>query len=209
MSIPKPQFKSEVLGNYIDGRFELPKDAQGEWTHRSPANTRDELGKWSYSYRSVDAAVEAADRAFAIWRKKPLTERMELLKKYQAQLKAREAELTEVLAREVGKPLWESKTEVSAMVNKIDVTLQDSLKLVADLHLPNVLEGTQGVSRYKPHGVMAVIGPFNFPGHLPNGHIVPALVMGNTIVFKPSEKRHWSHRSWPSVFTTRVFLRAW
>jgi succinylglutamic semialdehyde dehydrogenase len=186
----QPQFKSkvQVRGNYIGGRFALPTDANGEWTAKSPADFADELGKIPYSYASVNEAVGAARKAFPAWRRKSLSERAELLKKYQSILKRREDELAEILAREVGKPLWESKTEVATMVNKVDVTLNDSMKLVADLTLPNVMEGTNGVSRHRPLGVMAVIGPFNFPGHLPNGHIVPALATGNTIVFKPSEK---------------------
>ena len=74
------------------------------------------------------------------------------------------------------------------MINKVDVTIQDSLKLIQPLVIPNIMENTQGSCEYRPLGVMAVIGPFNFPGHLPNGHIVPALITGNTVVFKPSEK---------------------
>ncbi|MGZ3696968.1 MAG: aldehyde dehydrogenase family protein, partial [Bdellovibrionota bacterium] len=102
--------------------------------------------------------------------------------------KKREEEMTEIIAREVGKPLWESKTEVTAMLNKVDITINDSMKLVTDYEIPKIMDNTTGACRYRPLGVMAVIGPFNFPGHLPNGHIVPALLTGNTVVFKPSEK---------------------
>ena len=87
----------------------------------------------------------------------------------------------------MGKPLWEAKQEVQTMVNKIDVTLGEALKLVEDRKIEKASGATPGFLRFKPRGVMAVIGPFNFPGHLPNGHIIPALVTGNTVVFKPSE----------------------
>jgi succinylglutamic semialdehyde dehydrogenase len=184
----KHKFPTQSRGNYIDGRFVQPADANGEWTSRSPGDLQDEVGKILYSYASVNEAVGAARRAFPAWRRKTLAERGELLKKYQAILKRREEEITEIIAREVGKPLWESKTEVTAMVNKIDVTLNESMPLVADLELKDVMPNTLGVARHRPMGVMAVIGPFNFPGHLPNGHIVPALATGNTVVFKPSEK---------------------
>jgi len=175
-------------GNLIAGEFRQPTDPNGDWVSRSPANHADELGRFRYAYAAVDEAVDAARKAFPTWRRKPFAERAELLKKYQAAIKRREEELTEAIAREVGKPLWESKTEVASMLNKVDITLTDSMKFVADYELPKILENTTGACHYRPLGVMAVIGPFNFPGHLPNGHIVPALATGNTVVFKPSEK---------------------
>jgi succinylglutamic semialdehyde dehydrogenase len=183
---PKRPFRSQ--GNYIAGRFAVPAEASGEWVSRSPADATDELGRFTYSYAAIDAAVSAAREAFPSWRRRPAAERAELLKKYQAALKRREEEITEAIAREVGKPLWEARTELSAMLNKVDITLGDSLRLVEESSIPAVMEGTRGVCRYRPLGVLAVIGPFNFPGHLPNGHIVPALATGNTVVFKPSEK---------------------
>jgi succinylglutamic semialdehyde dehydrogenase len=178
-------------GNYIDGRFTAPataSDVSGEWVSRSPADFSDEIGSFQYSYQSVDAAVDAAHRAFHSWRKKPLAERAELLKKYQAAVKKREDDFVHYIAREVGKPAWESKTEVTAMLGKVDVTINESMRYVTGFEIPKIMENTTGVCRYRPHGVMVVIGPFNFPGHLPNGHIVPALLTGNTVVFKPSEK---------------------
>jgi succinylglutamic semialdehyde dehydrogenase len=177
-----------VLGNFIEGKFQRVVDAHGEWTSKSPADFSDELGKFQYSYASVDDAVQSARKAFLSWRRKPTTERADLLKKYQAAIKRREAELAEVIAREVGKPLWEAKTEIAAMMNKVDITIQESIRYVTDFQVPKIMENTQGACRYRALGVLAVIGPFNFPGHLPNGHIVPALLTGNTIVFKPSEK---------------------
>ncbi len=188
MSTPQPQFKTEAKGNLIDNRFVRPKDSNGEWVSKSPADFTDELGRIPYSYSSVNEAVGAARAAFKRWRRAPISERVDLLKKYQAVLKKRETELSEVIAREVGKPLWEAKGEVQTMINKVDVTINESLKLVEDYEVPKIMESTLGVCRYRPLGVMAVIGPFNFPGHLPNGHIVPALATGNTVVFKPSEK---------------------
>ncbi len=176
------------LGNYIQGQFSHPVDQTGEWDSRSPADTQDVLARIPYGYRSVDDAVGSARTSFSRWRKTSIEERASLLRKYQESLKSHSEQLAEAIAREVGKPLWEAKNEVQTMVNKVDVTLADSMKRVADLEIPNIMPGTAGFMRHKPHGVMAVIGPFNFPGHLANGHIVPALAMGNTVVFKPSEK---------------------
>lgn len=188
----KGRFNYPVRGDFIDGVFrravDAPSGPSGEWTSRSPGDFSDELGRFQYAYSAIDVAVASARKAFAGWRKRPAGERADLLKKYQAIIRRREEELIEVLAREVGKPLWEAKTEVAAMFNKVDVTISESLRFVADFELPNVLENTRGACRYRPHGVMVVLGPFNFPGHLPNGHIVPALLTGNTVIFKPSEK---------------------
>jgi succinylglutamic semialdehyde dehydrogenase len=184
----KPKFNFPVLGNFFNGQFQRPASAHGEWVSRSPADFSDELGRFQYSYSSVEEAIQSARVAFPKWRRMPIAERADLLKKYQAALKRREEELCEIIAREVGKPLWEAKTEVGAMLNKVDITLNESMKLVADFEIPKIMDNTLGACRYRPLGVMAVIGPFNFPGHLPNGHIVPALLTGNTVVFKPSEK---------------------
>ena len=93
----------------------------------------------------------------------------------------------DLIARETGKPLWEARTEVESVVNKVDI----SVKAYAERTSQRRLEGKTGsrsAFRHKPHGVLAVLGPYNFPAHLPNGHIVPALIAGNAVVFKPSEK---------------------
>lgn len=182
----------ESRGNYVNGRFAPPSEfgalVNGEWESRSPADSTDRLGRFEYSYAMVDQVVEIAREAFNAWRKQPRAARAELLRKYQAALTRRREELIQAIAREVGKPLWEATTEYSTLINKVDITLTESAKLVEDYRIARIMEATDGACRYRPLGVMAVIGPFNFPGHLPNGHIVPALLTGNTVVFKPSEK---------------------
>lgn len=185
MTPPKPILPR---GNYINGRFESPSDASGEWTLKSPADLNDQVGRFTYAYADVDRAITSARGALKTWRLTSPESRADLLKRYQAAIKRREEDLIYTMAREVGKPLWECKTEVAAMVNKVDITLNDSMTLVSTLSLPGLMPETRGVCRYRPLGVMAVVGPFNFPGHLPNGHIVPALATGNVVVFKPSEK---------------------
>lgn len=181
-------------GNYIEGQFFTVSGSEkaGEWALKSPADLSDSIGDVAYSYAAIDRAVESALKAFRSWRRVSLSDRAAALKRYQEQIKRREEQLARQISREVGKPLWESKTEVASMVSKIDISIQHGQKLTSDYEIPNIMgaaqEGVLGACRYRPHGVMAVIGPFNFPGHLPNGHIVPALLAGNTIVFKPSEK---------------------
>lgn len=202
--MPTPRFKGPVRGDYIHGEFishgDLHSGASGEWVGRSPADTSDELGRFLYSFGSIDQAVGAARQAFSAWRALKLEARAEYLKKYKAALKAREEEFVEVLAREVGKPLWEAQTEFAAMVNKVDITIQESPRFVADFEIPGIMEGAGGACRYRPYGVMAVLGPFNFPGHLPNGHLVPALLTGNTVVFKPSEKAPMTGQLMAEIF---------
>lgn len=150
----------------------------------SPADQSDVVFEGEWSIAQVDAAVAAARSAFPAWRKLGQGARAELLKKYQAALKARLDELTRAISREIGKPLWEAKTEVQAMITKVDVSLGEGAAFTRDHRVDDL----PGEIRHRPHGVVAVLGPFNFPGHLPNGQIVPALLMGNTVVFKPSDK---------------------
>jgi len=184
----KPSLQFTARGNFIDGSFIFPTEANGDWISKSPANFSDQLGQYRYSYAAIDDAVSAAKKAFEGWRKTKFTDRAEILKKYQTALKKRAEEIAQAIAREIGKPLWEAQLEVAAMAHKIDVTLNDGMRFVTDYEIPKIHENTFGVTRHRPLGVMAVIGPFNLPGHLPNGHIVPALLTGNTVVFKPSEK---------------------
>src|SRR5919112_447249 len=86
-----------------------------------------------------------------------------------------------------GKHMWESRTEVAAVVNKVEISIEAYAERTPQRRMEAAL-GNKVTVRHKPHGVLAVLGPYNFPAHLPNGHIVPALIAGNAVVFKPSEK---------------------
>ena len=131
------------------------------------------------------AAVARARAAAPGWARRPLDERVALAQAYGAVLDARREDLARLIARETGKLLWEARTEVTAMIGKVDISIR------AQAERTGTSDSAQpfgrAVLRHHPHGVMAVLGPYNFPGHLPNGHIVPALIAGNTVVFKPSE----------------------
>ena len=94
---------------------------------------------------------------------------------------------TDLIARETGKPLWEARSEVEAVIGKVDISVNAYSERTAQRRLDTQV-GSRIALRHKPHGVLAVLGPYNFPAHLPNGHIVPALIAGNAVVFKPSEK---------------------
>ncbi|CAD5108591.1 succinylglutamate-semialdehyde dehydrogenase [Zestomonas carbonaria] len=133
----------------------------------------------------VDEAVAAARAAFPAWARRLLDERIAILEHFATTLKARGDELARAIGEETGKPLWESATEVTSMVNKVAISVQAHRERTGEKSGP--LADATAVLRHKPHGVVAVFGPYNFPGHLPNGHIVPALLAGNTVIFKPSE----------------------
>jgi len=134
----------------------------------------------------VDAAVASARDAFAAWSGLQVEARCAIGKRFAELLQQRQEEFTLAISRETGKPRWESRTEVSAMIEKVAV----SIEAYHDRRKPQARElaGMTGATVYRPHGVVAVFGPFNLPGHLPHGHIMPALIAGNTVVFKPSER---------------------
>lgn len=151
----------------------------------NPANNDVIWQASSASSTQVNAAVEAAREAFYVWADKTFAERLEIIKAFAAQLKENSEELAITIAQETGKPLWETRTEAGAMVGKVAISEKAFLERTGDVE--NAMPLGRAMIRHKPHGVVAVFGPYNFPGHLPNGHIVPALLAGNTVVFKPSE----------------------
>ena len=133
----------------------------------------------------IDLAVKAARNAAPQWSLKPVEERLEIIKRYAEKLAENKQHLTEIIAKETGKPEWETATEVGAMIGKVGISEKAYFERTGNVE--NAMPVGKAFIRHKPHGVVAVFGPYNFPGHLPNGHIVPALIAGNTVVFKPSD----------------------
>ncbi len=134
----------------------------------------------------VDMAFKAAASAFELWADRSARERIRCVERFREVIEAHKRELAEAISREVGKPLWESYTEVEAIAGKVELSVQAYHERHSSWQMD--FGGAAAVARFKPHGVVAVFGPFNLPGHLPNGHIVPAFIAGNTVVFKPSEQ---------------------
>jgi succinylglutamic semialdehyde dehydrogenase len=114
-----------------------------------------------------------------------VAERAEVITRFAELLTEHKARLAEVISQETSKPRWETLTEIQAMIGKVAISLEANQHRTGEKH--TAMPDGEAVLRHRPHGVLAVFGPYNFPGHLPNGHIVPALLAGNTIVFKPSE----------------------
>ena len=142
---------------------------------------------WSGETGDAGAEVAAARAAFPEWAAHSVAYRIEALRRFANVVRKEEEAFATVIARETGKPFWEAKTEVAAVINKVDISVNAFAERTPK-HTIEAALGSKVSVRHKPHGVLAVLGPYNFPAHLPNGHIVPALIAGNAVVFKPSEK---------------------
>ena len=142
---------------------------------------------WSGTSGDPESEVARARAAWAGWAARPFAVRAETLRRFANVARSKLEPFADLIARETGKPLWEARTEVEAVVNKVDISVSAYAERTAQRRLEGAM-GARVAVRHKPHGVLAVLGPYNFPAHLPNGHIVPALIAGNAVVFKPSEK---------------------
>jgi len=151
----------------------------------SPATGRVVWEGRAASEQQVDRAVERAKESNQDWRSTPLKERIEVARRFADLARSGRSELASSIADETGKPRWESNAEAGLVSAKVDVAIAAQQDRCAD----DAVELPQGTGRvhHWPVGVLAVLGPFNFPAHLPNGHIVPALIAGNSVLFKPSE----------------------
>lgn len=185
--------KFKILGDYFDGRFEDNKGHSDAVLERScPANTDQLLYSAPISYKNVGAVTESAYKGFRNWRDRPIQERCEFLKKYQQEVIKIKEKIAEAISLESGKPLWEALGEAQAVIGKVDVTITDGLPRITQKSYPDIMPNTQGQLYYKPLGPCLIIGPFNFPCHLANTQILSALISGNSIIFKPSEKTAYS-----------------
>lgn len=160
-------------------------------TSRNPARPATIVHSCDARPDHVDAAVTAATAAFKPWSRWPLERRMAVLRRFAKLAGEREGPLADVLCDEIGKVLWECKQEAALLATKVDITLDEApeggRRRISPFSFA-ISPTRQARCTFRPHGVMAVLGPYNFPLHLPNGHIVPALLAGNTVVFKPSDK---------------------
>jgi succinylglutamic semialdehyde dehydrogenase len=170
--------------DFIAGSWADPKAPDGVIEDRSPADLSMLLGRHPWAVSQADAAVAAAREAQPAFAARPSGDREQLVRRIGVALKDHEEELARAIALDVGKPLWEARTEAQACSAKAAITADEGMKLVSPFPAP----GQPGAEcRFRPLGVLAVLGPFNFPVHLPNGHILPALACGNAVVFKPSD----------------------
>ncbi len=149
----------------------------------------------------VGEAVSAARAAFPQWAALGYEARYALVDKFKSLILGAQDELALAIANETGKAMWDAKSEVAAVVAKLTYASEAYAERTGTKSRTSPV-GT-AVVRHRPHGVMAVYGPYNFPAHLPNGHIMPALLAGNTIVFKPSEQTpmvaEWMVKQWDAA----------
>ena len=177
--------KIDFLGSYVKGRFQKPLQKNLRQKHISPADFKDLIFKWSdKEEKNIDRTVLEGQKAYQSWSKLSLKKRVQKLEPLKAIIKKNIKDWAQIISRETGKPLWESEGEVKALISKIDFVLNEGLKRIQEQIEPKA----NGRVRFKSRGLLLVIGPFNFPMHLPFGQILPALVSGNTVIFKPSEK---------------------
>jgi len=168
---------------YINGEW-----VEGEGKSLLSLDPGNESRVWlGYEASRYQAAVafSHAKRALKIWRTQSLEVRLGYILNFKNQLLEHKEDLATLISKETGKPRWETLQEVSAMISKVDISVDSFKKRTAPSKFD---QGDAHVhTLYKPHGILLVFGPYNFPGHLPNGHIVPALIAGNVVLFKPSE----------------------
>ncbi|MFH1490458.1 MAG: succinylglutamate-semialdehyde dehydrogenase [Pseudomonadota bacterium] len=169
-------------GHYIHGRW--IQGGGAEMTSLDPSTGRVIWSGPGAGKREMDEAVHAAGLALEPWAALPLEERIRFLEAFASAAAEERAELAETISLETGKPRWESLEEVNAVIGKVALSVRAFQERRSPVRID--ISGIKGAVHYRPVGVLAVLGPFNMPGHIPNGHIVPALLSGNTVVYKPS-----------------------
>jgi succinylglutamic semialdehyde dehydrogenase len=156
-------------------RFSSHDPASGDKVWEGRAATPDDVAE----------AMAAARLAFPSWARRPLEERIAIARAFAKIVERSSDEIAGAISREMGKALWDARGEVQAMIGKVEISIRAQAER-AGAKEEKTAFGASALSHHA-HGVLAVFGPFNFPGHLPNGHIVPALLAGNCVLFKPSE----------------------
>ncbi len=142
---------------------------------------------WRGAVSDVDQEVEIARKSWALWAAQPVTNRVETLRRFVNIVRSKADLFADCIARETGKALWEAKAEIESVMDKVNISAASFSDRTGQRRIEGAM-GVKSVVRHKPHGVLGVLGPFNSPVQAPNAHIVPALIAGNAVVFKPSEK---------------------
>ncbi len=170
-------------GDYIDGAWVRPS---GDQVIRSvnPATDGDVVLEAPTDAAHAAQAVAAAHAAWPAWAALSVDDRVAALRRFARELEPRQEALARAITAEMGKTLRESRQEARSLVDRVNLVIDEQLPRVAPWTAP----GVAGETRYHPLGVIAVIGPFNFPLHLVHSHVIPALATGNTVVVKFSER---------------------
>jgi succinylglutamic semialdehyde dehydrogenase len=168
---------------YIGGAW---RQGAGErFSSHNPVNGDKVWEGRAASADDVAEAMAAARLAFPSWSRRPVEERVAIVRAFAKAIEKRGDDLARTISAEMGKVAWDAKGEVGTIIGKVELAIRAQAER-AGFKEEKAAFGAMTLSHH-PHGVLAVFGPFNFPGHLPNGHIVPALIAGNCVLFKPSE----------------------
>ncbi len=165
---------------------DLPDTVEGE-TRLVSTNPATGEAIWEAEIGDADKEVAIAREHWPEWASQSVSYRVETLRRFVNVVRSKQDEFAALIATETGKPLWETQTEVEAVMAKVEISVEAFYERTPTRKKEGAMS-EQNALRHRPHGVLAVLGPFNFPVHLANGHMVPALIAGNAIVFKPSEK---------------------
>jgi aldehyde dehydrogenase (NAD+) len=176
----------KTFKNFIAGEWVEP--STGEYFENvNPADTRDVIGRFPLSAREdVDRAVAAARRGFEGWRRTPPPQRGDVLRRVGDILTERKDEIADLMTREMGKPLAETRGDVQEGIDTAYYAASEGRRLFGHT-VPSELRHKWAMSYRRPIGVAGIITPFNFPLAIPTWKIFPALVCGNSVVFKPAE----------------------
>ncbi len=142
---------------------------------------------WRGVISDVNAEIEIARQSWPDWAAISFSSRAETLRRFANVLRKKTDSLADVIARETGKPLWEARMEIDATINRVEIAIASYMERTPQRRIDGAM-GARSVLRHKPHGVLAVLGPHSMPADIPCAHILPALLAGNAVVFKPSEK---------------------
>ena len=175
-----------IYRNFIGGEWIESVSAKTS-DNINPANTSDIIGTIKLSTRDeARAAVEAAYNAFRDWKNTPAPTRGKIVAKFARLMEDNKEELAQILTREEGKTLAESRGELSRSINVAEFCAGESRRMNGET-IQSELPANFAYTIKEPHGVVACITPWNFPIAIPVWKIAPALVAGNTVVFKPAE----------------------
>jgi len=176
-----------VYTNYIDGRW-APSASGDTFENRNPARTDDLIGEFQKSTRrDVEAAIDAAARAYEAWRLVPAPRRAELLFRAAQLIVERKEQFARDMTREMGKVLNETRGDVQEAIDMTFYMAGEGRRMFGQT-VPSELRNKFAMSMRQPLGVSSVITPWNFPMAIPSWKIIPALVCGNTVVFKPASQ---------------------
>ena len=176
-----------TYGNYIDGQW-VPSASGETFENRNPANTDDLIGVFQHSNRKdVEAALDAARRAYESWRLVPAPIRAEMLYRVAQLIAERKEAFSRDMTREMGKVLKETRGDVQEAIDMTFYMAGEGRRMFGHT-VPSELRNKFAMSVRQPLGVCSIITPWNFPMAIPSWKIIPALVCGNTVVFKPASQ---------------------